>query len=61
MFDVTNNLFVDHSWYFRNVLVYANYSEYAEGIMRNKCPNKFTALLQHPNNPNYPKQKRNIY
>lgn len=26
-------------------------------IMRNKCPNKFTALLQHPNKPNYPKQK----
>ena len=31
-FKVTNNLFATHSWYFRNALVRANYSNLQEGI-----------------------------
>ena len=34
-FDVTNNLFANHSWYFRNALVRANYQNVQKGIMRN--------------------------
>ncbi|MDE5999710.1 MAG: Fic family protein [Bacteroidaceae bacterium] len=33
-FDVTNNLFANHSWYFRNALVRANYQNVQKGIMR---------------------------
>ena len=31
-FAVTNDLFSDHSWYFRNALVRANYNDYKNGI-----------------------------
>lgn len=31
-FDVTNNLFADYSWYFRNALVRANYKNVQKGI-----------------------------
>ena len=31
-FAVTNNLFADHSWYFRNALVRANYNDYKNNI-----------------------------
>lgn len=31
-FDVNNNLFADHSWYFRNALVRANYKNVQKGI-----------------------------
>lgn len=31
-FDVSNNLFADHSWYFRNALVRANYKNVQKGI-----------------------------
>jgi len=31
-FAVTNDLFVDHSWYFRNALVRANYSDYKNNV-----------------------------
>ena len=34
-FDVTNELFANHSWYFRNALVRANYQNVQKGIMRN--------------------------
>lgn len=34
-FDVTNDLFANHSWYFRNALVRANYQNLQKGIMRN--------------------------
>ena len=34
-FDVTNNLFANYSWYFRNALVRANYQNVQKGIMRN--------------------------
>jgi len=34
-FDVTNDLFANHSWYFRNALVRANYQNIQKGIMRN--------------------------
>ena len=34
-FDVTNDLFASHSWYFRNALVRANYQNIQKGIMRN--------------------------
>lgn len=34
-FDVTNDLFANHSWYFRNALVRANYQNVKKGIMRN--------------------------
>ena len=34
-FDVTNDLFARHSWYFRNALVRANYQNIQKGIMRN--------------------------
>ena len=34
-FDVTNDLFANHSWYFRNALVRANYQNIRKGIMRN--------------------------
>ena len=33
-FDVDNNLFAKHSWYFRNALVRANYSNYQQKILR---------------------------
>lgn len=31
-FEVNNNLFAEHSWYFRNALVRANYRNYAKNI-----------------------------
>ncbi len=31
-FDVTNDLFADHSWYFRNALVRANYTNVQKGV-----------------------------
>ena len=31
-FTVTNDLFADHSWYFRNALVRANYNDYKANI-----------------------------
>ena len=31
-FNVTNDLFADHSWYFRNALVRANYNDYKNNI-----------------------------
>ncbi len=31
-FDVNNNLFADHSWYFRNALVRANYNDLKNGV-----------------------------
>jgi len=31
-FDVTNDMFADHSWYFRNALVRANYNNYKSNI-----------------------------
>mgnify|MGYP000795904041 CR=1 FL=1 len=34
-FDVTNDLFANYSWYFRNALVRANYRNVKKGIMRN--------------------------
>ena len=34
-FDVTNDLFANHAWYFRNALVRANYQNVQKGIMRN--------------------------
>lgn len=33
-FDVENNLFANHSWYFRNALVRANYQNVQKGIKR---------------------------
>lgn len=40
-FDVTNDLFAKHSWYFRNALVRANYQNLQKGIMRS------TEYLEH--------------
>ena len=34
-FNVTNDLFANHAWYFRNALVRANYQNVQKGIMRN--------------------------
>lgn len=34
-FNVTNDLFANHSWYFRNALVRANYQNIQKGIVRN--------------------------
>lgn len=34
-FNVENNLFADHSWYFRNALVRANYQNIQKGVSRN--------------------------
>lgn len=34
-FDVHNKLFADHSWYFRNALVRANYQNIQQGVKRN--------------------------
>ena len=34
-FDVTNDFFANHSWYFRNALVRAYYQNVQKGIMRN--------------------------
>ncbi len=34
-FDVTNDLFANYSWYFRNALVRANYQNVQKGIIRN--------------------------
>lgn len=34
-FNVDNDLFAKHSWYFRNALVRANYSNYQQKILRN--------------------------
>ena len=34
-FDVTNDLFANHSWYFRNALVRANYQNIKLGVSRN--------------------------
>ncbi len=33
-FRVTNNMFSENSWYFRNALVRANYADYARGVKR---------------------------
>ena len=35
-FDVTNTLFADNSWYFRNALVRANYADIQKGIFEDK-------------------------
>ena len=35
-FDVTNTLFADNSWYFRNALVRANYADIQKGIYEDK-------------------------
>ena len=35
-FNVTNTLFADNSWYFRNVLVRANYADIQKGIFEDK-------------------------
>lgn len=32
-FEVKNDMFKDHSWYFRNALVRANYNNYPQGIL----------------------------
>jgi hypothetical protein len=32
--EVNNDLFADHSWYFRNALVRANYEDLSKGIYR---------------------------
>jgi len=32
--DITNNLFANHSWYFRNALLRANYEDLSKGIYR---------------------------
>lgn len=34
-FKVENSLFADHSWYFRNALVRANYQNIQKGVTRN--------------------------
>ena len=34
-FDVTNDMFAKHSWYFRNALVRANYQNIKLGVLRN--------------------------
>ncbi len=34
-FEANNDLFADHSWYFRNALVRANYRNYQRGINPN--------------------------
>ncbi len=34
-FKVENDMFANHSWYFRNALVRANYQNLQKGIMRN--------------------------
>lgn len=36
-FRVTNNMFCENSWYFRNALVRANYADYARGVKREWC------------------------
>ena len=33
-FNITNDLFAHHSWYFRNALVRANYQNIQKGVMR---------------------------
>ena len=33
-YSVTNNMFKENSWYFRNALVRANYADYARGVKR---------------------------
>ena len=33
-YPVTNNIFCENSWYFRNALVRANYADYAKGVTR---------------------------
>ena len=51
-FDVTNDLFANHSWYFRNALVRANYQNVQKGIMRNSeyLERFFRNLLMGENN-----------
>ena len=51
-FDVTNDLFANHSWYFRNALVRANYQNVQKGIMRNSeyLERFFCTLLLGENN-----------
>lgn len=51
-FDVTNDLFANHSWYFRNALVRANYQNVQKGIMRNSeyLERFFRNLLLDENN-----------
>ena len=34
-YPVTNNIFPENSWYFRNALVRANYADYSKGVARN--------------------------
>lgn len=36
-FDVENDLFAKHSWYFRNALVRANYQNIQKGVIRNSA------------------------
>jgi fido (protein-threonine AMPylation protein) len=52
-FAVTNDLFADHSWYFRNALVRANYNDYAKDIYSTlEFLNRFFGnLLLGKNNP----------
>lgn len=51
-FDVTNDMFANHSWYFRNALVRANYQNIQNGVMRNPAylENFFRNLLLGENN-----------
>lgn len=51
-FDVTNDLFANNSWYFRNALVRANYQNVRKGIMRNSefLERFFRNLLLDENN-----------
>ena len=49
---MTNDLFANHSWYFRNALVRANYQNVQKGIMRNSeyLERFFRNLLMGENN-----------
>ena len=51
-FSVDNNLFAKHSWYFRNALVRANYSNYQQKIVRDTSflEKFFRNLLMGENN-----------
>ena len=51
-FDVENNLFANHSWYFRNALVRANYQNIQKGVKRESeyLERFFRNLLMGENN-----------
>ena len=51
-FAVTNDLFADHSWYFRNALVRANYNDYKSNVFatQNYINRFFRNLLLNENN-----------